>query len=802
MDKLTKFEVKILSYLDKKIDNTSNKDQVFKILKDEFGLDKSEVLDLYRLWYYNKGTGDYDTIEVDREGPLLNFLNNISLLNSNVNEYIDELYDNNREKLDALIGDWFVLCNNYNTPCLDFGDESVTITLGRDEWERYFSGLGDDDLWKYYDAFSSYSDYYEEIETSEFDYVYTNDETVEHLETLAILSGLSEWPGKDGKKIEEQEVNDFLGEVLPKEYYERIVDDYIGEMSIVVTRARQDSVRKTYTNEIKYDTNKTRCRFGDYCIEIPYVELIEIVKEKNLLNLSELKDAEIQPDVDLDDAYYGEWLDNDGVDEVVTELNRSLKSTIEKITESEDIDLEELILNRKYVLDLLNKLGLKKITDTSQGEYYMGRNGLLTLHTNDIDFKNNKVKFTYDDQIHITPIEDLTNWVSGSVLDLNESVRFNKKVKLLQESYNLINKISIFDFDGTLMKTPHPEEGKKQWEEFTGKEYPHIGWWSKPESLDDAVFDIQPIENTVADYLIEKSNPSTLVIMLTGRIPHQAEQIEELLLLHNISFDEYHYKGNGDTLTSKFNTIKSLLNRFPNVKEIEMWEDREPHAIEFKKWGEENEVNLKVNLVTSDGQIIKGGVNDLVNESIDKKKIFFDKISKLINPPYFSDLESLGVPQSEWMPILNVVFGKEVHLDFYQQFIEVRDRNNGRLTYREWPNGDWSDFDKGVENLQIHTMGDINESVTNDLIDKVVPKLEPPYIYNLYSMGFDSTDSEKILSKLFGKMVHIYDDSVYNSSTNSVSKPTESRVHDIETGDVLYIEYYKGDSIDWIDWRD
>ena len=37
----------------------------------------------------------------------------------------------------------------------------------------------------------------------------------------------------------------------------------------------------------------------------------------------------------------------------------------------------------------------------------------------------------------------------------------------------------------------------------------------------------------IYDYLKEKSNPDTLVIMLTGRIPHQAEQIEELLLLHN-----------------------------------------------------------------------------------------------------------------------------------------------------------------------------------------------------------------------------------------------------------------------------
>ena len=797
MDKLTKFEVKILSYLDKKIGDITNKDQVFKILRDEFGLDKTEVLDLYRLWYYNKGAGDYETIEVDREGPLLNFINNLTLLNTPVSEYIDELYDNDSKKLDALVGEWFNLCGTYSTPCLDFESDSVKINIDRDEWEKYFSGLHEDDLWKYYEAFSSYNDSYEEIDSDEFNYVHTNDETVEHLETLAIMSGLSEWPGKDDKRIEESEVNDFLGKVLPKEYYERVVDDYIGEMSIEVTRARQNNVRETYTNEIKYDTNKTSCSFGNYCIEIPYDELIEIVKEKNLLNLSELKDAEIQPDVDLYGTYYDVWLDDEGQEDVIKELNTSLEWVIEKITEAEDIDLEELIQNRKNVLDLLNKLGFKKITDTSQGEYYVSRNGIVSLYTSDIDFKNNKVKFTYDDQTHITPIENLTNWVSGSVLDLFESVRFNKKVKLLQESYNLINKISIFDFDGTLMNTPHPEEGKKQWEEFTGKVYPHIGWWSKYESLDDSVFDIQPIESTINDYLKEKSNPDTLVIMLTGRIPHQAEQIEELLLLHNISFDEYHYKGNGDTLSSKINTIKSLLNRFPNVKEIEMWEDREPHAIEFKQWGEENGVNLKVNLVTSNGQIIKGGVNDSVNESIDKKKIFFDKISKLINPPYFSDLESLGIPQSEWSTILSVVFGKEVHLDFYQQFIEVRDINNGKLTYREWPNGDWADFDKDIENLQIHTMGDINESVTDDLIDKVVSKLKPPYIYNLFSMGFDYSDSELILSKLFNVPIYIYDNSYHFGLDNSVSDATEWRVESTDDGDVLYVEFANGYFQDW-----
>ena len=151
------------------------------------------------------------------------------------------------------------------------------------------------------------------------------------------------------------------------------------------------------------------------------------------------------------------------------------------------------------------------------------------------------------------------------------------------------------------------------------------------------------------------------------------------------------------------------------------------------------------------------------------------------------------------MTILNVVFGKEVHLDFYQQFIEVRDRNNGRLTYREWPNGDWADFDKGVENLQIHTMGDINESVSNDLIDKVVSKLKPPYIYNLYSMGFNHSESELILSKLFGEDIYIIDNSIHNSVTNSIIEPTEWRVQTTDDEDVFYVEYDDGYFQDWRD---
>ena len=134
----------------------------------------------------------------------------------------------------------------------------------------------------------------------------------------------------------------------------------------------------------------------------------------------------------------------------------------------------------------------------------------------------------------------------------------------------------------------------------TGEKYPHIGWWSKRESLDTDIFDVEPIKDTVLEYLAEYEDPNTLVIMLTGRLPQQADQVEEILNTQGLVFDEYHYKDSGDTFKSKINTIKTLLNRYPNVNFIEMYEDRVPHAKGFEEWGVDNELDVKVNLVTSE----------------------------------------------------------------------------------------------------------------------------------------------------------------------------------------------------------
>ena len=59
---------------------------------------------------------------------------------------------------------------------------------------------------------------------------------------------------------------------------------------------------------------------GDYCIKIPYDSLMVIVKDKDLINLSELKNAEINESIYLEDVYYDTWYDEEGKEDVIMRI--------------------------------------------------------------------------------------------------------------------------------------------------------------------------------------------------------------------------------------------------------------------------------------------------------------------------------------------------------------------------------------------------------------------------------------------------------------------------------------------------
>jgi len=168
-----------------------------------------------------------------------------------------------------------------------------------------------------------------------------------------------------------------------------------------------------------------------------------------------------------------------------------------------------------------------------------------------------------------------------------------------------MTKLAIWDFDHTLINTPLPEVGMLEYTKKTGKEWPHKGWWSKPESLDDSIFDMPVIESVIADYEREKGDDSTLHVMLTGRMPHLSHLVEKILNDKGLEFHEYHYSTGGATEISKIRTLDALLEKYQDIEAVELWEDRMAHLPIFEAWGKKNcesgrIKDFKINLVISD----------------------------------------------------------------------------------------------------------------------------------------------------------------------------------------------------------
>lgn len=616
MDKFSKLEVKILDFINKEFVGTyPHKEKVIQWLKKTLGFTNEEAQQWYALWFLNKDTksavkvgnnefGDnkyripWETIEeVKRGDTLYKFIERLKEYDGDEDEVLEVYYpsDEHNNLLQTLLGDDFHYCdrNSYKYPCVAFEPDGVEIAGDSNDFEGFISGVGDQ-AWRINDDGENNEDYDEE----EFDYVMYNDETLEILKKMGDILGVYiEDPKYSG--IDDGGLNNYLSDNLTRDDRYEVVNEYIWALNGETGRYRAEQVREYYEEQITYEPYNSP--YAPHAIKIPYEDLLEKIKEHGIFTFTDLQnlEEELNPcgDCDLDEIYWGgDYIDDAGVKYVGEVLNGELERKLHKLEEDENYT--EKIKFKRDFLEFLKKNGFK---EKGWGRAkWVSEDGKLEFFTQDLDLDEKTITFTYNREKHKTPIEDFTPWVQGSILDLNECVTVSK-FRLIMETVGDpldINKIAIFDFDGTLMDTPLPEEGKIEWEEKTGSPYPHKGWWSKRESLDTEVFNIQPIKSTIRDYVIENDVPNTYMVMLTGRLPNQKDQVENILHSYDIVFDEYHYKDDGDTLKSKLNTIVSLLNRFPNVELIEMYEDREPHAIAFEEWGKENDVNIKVNLVT------------------------------------------------------------------------------------------------------------------------------------------------------------------------------------------------------------
>lgn len=143
---------------------------------------------------------------------------------------------------------------------------------------------------------------------------------------------------------------------------------------------------------------------------------------------------------------------------------------------------------------------------------------------------------------------------------------------------NNITKLCVFDFDGTLFKSPEKPEGESN------------SWWLFAKSLDEPAAPHKPgkeywYNKTVDLALNNIKDPSTYCIMLTGRSDRFLDdRINELLAQRNLLFDEVGLNDSGkESEDFKIARINEILQSLPNVKKLEMWEDQKDLADKYSK---------------------------------------------------------------------------------------------------------------------------------------------------------------------------------------------------------------------------
>jgi len=158
--------------------------------------------------------------------------------------------------------------------------------------------------------------------------------------------------------------------------------------------------------------------------------------------------------------------------------------------------------------------------------------------------------------------------------DIVESVIPKKTAKDLKK----IKTLAVFDFDKTLFRSPDAPKGHKG------------NWHIKIDSLTPPQVKETPGDNMWNMQIVNKAKEfidreDIYCIMLTGRVDNIFEdRVNQLLLQKELVFDIVRLNEfGGDTVEFKVNTIKSLIDKMPNLERLTMWDDDEEKIEKYKE---------------------------------------------------------------------------------------------------------------------------------------------------------------------------------------------------------------------------
>jgi len=157
----------------------------------------------------------------------------------------------------------------------------------------------------------------------------------------------------------------------------------------------------------------------------------------------------------------------------------------------------------------------------------------------------------------------------------------------------VITRLAIFDFDGTLFRSPQPpewwERGGAWWRDVKSLHPPCVppkpdaGWWNK---------------NITAAAKKSASDPKTLTVLLTGRWAQEFEpRVRELVKQQGLRFDKVLLPASPGALAFKMGTLRQLLDTFPGIQMVDVYDDHAEHARSFQTLFSKHGVKVRINNV-------------------------------------------------------------------------------------------------------------------------------------------------------------------------------------------------------------
>jgi len=172
-------------------------------------------------------------------------------------------------------------------------------------------------------------------------------------------------------------------------------------------------------------------------------------------------------------------------------------------------------------------------------------------------------------------------------------------------------RLALFDFDGTLFRSPDQPE----W-------WPYKEWASNPHSLIEPCVPKEPGSSWWNQEVVEAAkkaiaDPDTWAVLATGRLDNVFRwRVPELLKQKGLNFDEVHLSpGGGREGTRKFKSelILSLFRQY-SFEVLEVWDDSEDLIDHYEKIGKAMKKSVRTHRVSVSSPPVECSKQDFVGK--------------------------------------------------------------------------------------------------------------------------------------------------------------------------------------------